>query len=564
MYKRSFFCYILFVLLLTITLNFNINNIYCTEINESEQKISENNSDLQNTNNDEEHIKKEELNRIIKELVQDLKNKIIGFDEKIELIRNTDEYINYPAIRLNVDTPLFGLNSMIDSKLKITKDVSPTDMANSYSIKTIIKNNSIRLPDSKLGSLVLSTKEVRFDDNISIGDANTSILKLIQYEKTLDNIDSFIDDQINKFFKGYIPKDKNQNIENISVRLDRLDNLMLEQDIKVLKLEILSVSEEEKSKFSEKLSIFNKISSEIKKERKEIVNMLLSYDDITDIQKRLIDVETSMSAFSKELDELLLEKKDYDILSVLTLLSRSLTLRKDNIAKYINNSVVENEIKNDNIENNQENLSTEKDDSVGDEISGFSNDNENLVEEIKVYDVISKNVLEELERYISTIDEKIKEYESKNVDKIENVDTSDNDNNVEESSSNDNDDKENEKLKQKEELLNEVLNLYKEFIAKENKFYIDNINLILTNTTNIVSDLARYTDSNLIDKMKYIYLELPDSLEKYLDETNMNLNTEIKELSTKLHEKINEFVNLYIEVNSLYEKLNVNDIKTKA
>ena len=186
---------------------FNFSSVYCTGLSELENdnivenelsNLKDNTADIEN-----QKAKKDELLKIIKELVQTLANEIKGFDDKINDIRSTDEYLNYPAIRLNIDTPLFGLNSIVENKLKITKDVSANDIANAYSIKSIIKNGSILLPDTKLGLLVISTKEVKFDDNISLNDANSAILKLIQYEKTLKNIDTFIDDQINKFFKGY-------------------------------------------------------------------------------------------------------------------------------------------------------------------------------------------------------------------------------------------------------------------------------------------------------------------------------------------------------------------------
>ena len=327
---------------------FNFSSVYCTGLSKIEDdNIVENElSNLKDNTTDIENqkAKKDELLKIIKELVQTLANEIKGFDDKINDIRSTDEYLNYPAIRLNIDTPLFGLNSIVENKLKITKDVSANDIANAYSIKSIIKNGSILLPDTKLGLLVISTKEVKFDDNISLNDANSAILKLIQYEKTLKNIDTFIDDQINKFFKGYIPKDKKQNIENISVRLNRLGTLLQEQDIKLLKLEIISISDKNSKTYEETLKEFENLSCEMKRERKEIQNMLLSYDDITDIQKRLIDTEINMSTYSKKLDNYLDENKSFNELEMLSLLKDILTSRKDKIEKYIDNATLVTEI----------------------------------------------------------------------------------------------------------------------------------------------------------------------------------------------------------------------------
>ena len=569
---------------------FNFSSVYCTGPSEIEDdnivqnelsNLKDNTTDIEN-----QKAKKDELLKIIKELVQTLANEIKGFDDKINDIRSTDEYLNYPAIRLNIDTPLFGLNSIVENKLKITKDVSANDIANAYSIKSIIKNGSILLPDTKLGLLVISTKEVKFDDNISLNDANSAISKLIQYEKTLKNIDTFIDDQINKFFKGYIPKDKKQNIENISVRLNRLDTLLQEQDIKLLKIEIISISDENAKTYEETLKEFENLSGEMKKERKEIQNMLLSYDDITDIQKRLIDAEINMSTYSKKLDDYLDENKSFNELEMLSLLKDILTSRKDKIEKYIDNATLVTEIskQSDEFEDNMKTSKQENDDTsienkvdstdknLTQDVMENKSDNELegtqfevSTEEKKVYDITYSNILDELESCILKVDEKIKEYESKSSDtdntkQLQDVDetiTKDDDK-IEDSKA------ENEIADRKEKLLGEMILVYKEFLAKENKFYTDNMNLLLQNTTNVISDLAKYTTSELTSDMKYIYLSLPDKLENNLENTNLNLNIELKELSNNLHKEIIELVNLYVKVERLYDELEVDDIKAKA
>ena len=569
---------------------FNFSSVYCTGPSEIEDdnivenelsNLKDNTTDIENQN-----AKKDELLKIIKELVQTLANEIKGFDDKINDIRSTDEYLNYPAIRLNIDTPLFGLNSIVENKLKITKDVSANDIANAYSIKSIIKNGSILLPDTKLGLLVISTKEVKFDDNISLNDANSAISKLIQYEKTLKNIDTFIDDQINKFFKGYIPKDKKQNIENISVRLNRLGTLLQEQDIKLLKLEIISISDENLKTYEETLKEFENLSGEMKKERKEIQNMLLSYDDITDIQKRLIDAEINMSTYSKKLDDYLDENKSFNELEMLSLLKDILTSRKDKIEKYIDNATLVTEIskQSDEFESNMQISKQENDDTsienkvdstdknLTQDVVENKSDNELegtqfevSTEEKKVYDITYSNILDELESCILKVDEKIKEYESKSSDTDNTKQLQDGDETITKDDDKIEDSKaENEIADRKEKLLGEMILVYKEFLAKENKFYTDNMNLLLQNTTNVISDLAKYTTSELTSDMKYIYLSLPDKLENNLENTNLNLNIELKELSNNLHKEIIELVNLYVKVERLYDELEVDDIKAKA
>ena len=442
------------------------------------------------------------------------------------------------------------------------------------------------LPDTKLGLLVISTKEVKFDDNISLNDANSAISKLIQYEKTLKNIDTFIDDQINKFFKGYIPKDKKQNIENISVRLNRLGTLLQEQDIKLLKIEIISISDENSKTYEETLKEFENLSGEMKKERKEIQNMLLSYDDITDIQKRLIDAEINMSTYSKKLDDYLDENKSFNELEMLSLLKDILTSRKDKIEKYIDNATLVTEIskQSDEFESNMQISKQENDDTsienkvdstdknLTQDVVENKSDNELegtqfevSTEEKKVYDITYSNILDELESCILKVDEKIKEYESKSSDTDNTKQLQDGDETITKDDDKIEDSKaENEIADRKEKLLGEMILVYKEFLAKENKFYTDNMNLLLQNTTNVISDLAKYTTSELTSDMKYIYLSLPDKLENNLENTNLNLNIELKELSNNLHKEIIELVNLYVKVERLYDELEVDDIKAKA
>ena len=377
---------------------------------------------------------------------------------------------------------------------------------------------------------------------------------------------------------------RKQNIENISVRLNRLDTLLQEQDIKLLKIEIISISDENSKTYEETLKEFENLSGEMKKERKEIQNMLLSYEDITDIQKRLIDAEINMSTYSKKLDDYLDENKSFNELEMLSLLKDILTSRKDKIEKYIDNSVLVTEIskQSDEFEDNMKTSKQENDDTsiensvdstdknLTQDVVENKSDNELegtqfevSTEEKKVYDITYSNILDELKSCILKVDEKIKEYESKSSDtgdtkQLQDGDETKDDDKIEDSKA------ENEIADRKEKLLDEMILVYKEFLAKENKFYTDNMNLLLQNTTNVISDLAKYTTSELTSDMKYIYLSLPDKLESNLENTNLNLNIELKELSNNLHKEIIELVNLYVKVAKLYDELEVDDIKAKT
>ena len=118
-------------------------------------------------------------------------------------------------------------------------------------------------------------------------------------------------------------------------------------------------------------------------------------------------------------------------------------------------------------------------------------------------------------------------------------------------------------LEEKETLLNELLNMTKDYITNENKFYLDNINTTLNNTTSVISDLARYTKTNVIEEMRYIYLELPDTLEGYLDSNNTNSYIETRNLSDSLYTQINKLSDVYVKMSNIYDELNVDEIKSK-
>ena len=72
-----------------------------------------------------------------------------------------------------------------------------------------------------VAGIIVKTKDVKFDEDISLADANLSVRKLMQYSKTVDNVTEFLNNQINKIYKGYIDKSKNENITDIKRKCPR-------------------------------------------------------------------------------------------------------------------------------------------------------------------------------------------------------------------------------------------------------------------------------------------------------------------------------------------------------
>lgn len=535
---------------------FAVDNIEELDIKGADNKESistnENKEDIKISEEELKQVK--ELNNIIKELIKGIRNKLKIIDDKTEEIRSLEEYENYPAIRLNIDTPIFGLVSVANSKLKIKQEVTATDIAKGYSIRYIIKNNSIKMPDKYIAGIIVSTKDVKFDENISLSDANACVLKLMQYTKTVDNTIEFLNSQINKIFKGYIDKVKSENIVDIERKLNKLDENLLKQDDKLVRLYIFSITDEEKNIFEKELEKFDNLSKKIKNNKKKINNMLISNEELTKVQKEVLELEANMIDFSTEVEnELKIVKEKANVEQILISVKNDLESRKKVLDEIVDKSIVKKEIKEDENTDNQNNDIKENEDINGN-IENNNNESQNeTIEEKVVYDIASRNILTVInDTILNNIEQKVKYYLDNNK-----KDEKDEDNGSKdklESISNE----------EKENLLDEIVNLYKEYIEKENKFYQDNINLTLKNTTSKISNLTKYTKSDILEQMRYIYLQLPTSLEGYIDSNNLNSNLEKKRLSNNLKEELNRLIKVYIDVSKIYEEFNVSELKNNA
>lgn len=529
-------------------------NVENTGINNGSEKLT-----------DEEKKQIEELNNIIKELVKSIKSKLKTIDEKVENIRKVEEYDIYPAIRLNVDTPIFGLASVTNSKLKIKHEVSATDIAKGYSIRYIIKNNSIKLADKYIAGIIVSTKDVKFDENISLTDANSAVIKLMQYSKTLDNVTEFLDNQTNKILKGYIDKNKKDTITEIERKLNNLNDDLLKQDEKLLSLHILLTTDDSKQVYLKELETFNNISKRMKANDKKIKNILISNEDLVKVQKDVLELESTMIDFSIGLDKNLDEvNKNIDEKQVLLSIQKELKERKSVLDKIVENSVIRNVIKTDvdssSYENIDSKINTDENDTKVDNKNNTQNENaEQAIEEIKKYDVVSKNILKTIEEEIINVIDKKVEYYIKDTSK-QDSDSS----NTEQAQENTKVEEVKISEEEKQQLIKDLVTLYKNFISKENKFYLDNINSTLKNTTSKISDLSKYTKTDILNQMRYIYLELPSALENYLDSTNLNSVIETRNLSNSFNKELNNLLKVYVKVDEIYNELNVENIKKNA
>ena len=528
-----FFCAILNVLSLT--------SIYAQEVTNTV------NVDTNNTSIDEEKaIRKKEIKSIIDESLVEIQKKIKNIDEKIKMLKTKEEFAKYPAIRLNIDTPLFGLSSIVDRKLIITKDVSTIDVANGYSIKSILKNNSMKLTDLSIANITVSTRDVKLDENIDIKDGNIAILKLMQYMVQINNIEKFVDNQINKTFTEYIPDERTNKIAEYKKRIAEVDKTLIETSNNLTYIYVCSSNQEQYNQEIIKYEEYKKKSIDIQNSLK---NILVTDEELENIQRNILELETKNLDFSKEVKDLLnVAKENLNEQLMLAFVKADLLQRRDKIQLYINNSIVSNVVSKENNDNTSNTVSTDTNNTqnVIDENTQNQENNSNTTEEIKVYEVMASDVLASLNSSLTKIDEDIKKYipvtSSAEVVTVDNTQTTGTIN------------KEITK-EEKLALLEKVITMYKEDIKKENKFYLDNVNYMIKDTTMKTYEVNKNTDENILKEMKYIYLNLPVNLNDYLENIGYNSTVDTTKLTEYLNKELNTIVEYNISLTKKYKAM---------
>lgn len=463
--------------------------------------------------NQDENIDKQELILVINDCVNEIKNNLKEMDKVLEQLDKTEEYEKYPAIRLNIDTPFFGLGAMVDQKLKIKNEVSTVDVAKGYSIKDITNNMSIKLPDFKVGNIVVSTRDVKFDDNISIEDAKTSILKLVQYISQTKNTSELLNKRINHVFEGYIPKEKSDKINSLNNKLVEISNNIISKDEDIITITLISNDETSKEIVSKYYDINNRIYNL----EKTLDNVLLSKEELESIEKESINLELESLEYLKKVSN---EKdKITNELNIEVLLNNTMEVLKNKkiaLDEYVSKSF------------------TYLEDSLNDQDEINSDEKE----KIQQYEITSKYIIDYEQTLLNSLDDKIKYYIPANTD--ENI-------NEEKNISDD----------ERKSLLHDVIKLYNDFVSKENKFYLDNLNYILRDTTYKLSKLPEYTDAKTVKDVKYIYVSLPEEIDDLLDKYNSKSTLQTEALTNSLKDKLLRIVDSNIQVNIEYSKYNL-------
>lgn len=480
---------------------------------------------------------KSELKKEVSSLIEELRYGITEIDEKIEELKKTDEYISYPTIRLNIDTPIFGIKSIINQKLRITKDVSAGDVAKGYSIRYIVKNKLVKIPDLKVGNIIVSTKEIDIESDLLITEYNSLILKLINYKDKVESVQEFLDIQTNKMFKDYVSNDKKEKLRDFSDRLEKIDS-----DLLKVNYDLTKVFLSEYEKYSELNKEYIELATMQKELKNELSDVLIESDKLNNLQKNIITLESDVIDYVAKIYSINNDLNKIKIDKVYLKAYNNLKNRLDYIEKYIKDSEIEKDIKED--------ISKSEDKT--------SNEDDKVTEIVTIYEVFSdksinnmKNILLNLEKSMDELDIAYKE-KNKDIDSEENSQDGDKASKIIDKLAF-------ETLTDEEidEELGNIIQKYNEFLKSEYTFYLDNVNGLLNLTNTKIKNIASVTDADLISEAKYVYIELPLNLEKYLDLYNSNSGIEIKYLISNFKNELVRLSDNYIELNELYKKLDI-------
>lgn len=483
---------------------------------------------------------KEDIVNLINEYLVEIDDRINNIDLKIENSKNQEEFDYYPAIRLNIDTPFFGITSLVENKIKVKRDISTSDVANGYSIRNIVDNKIIRLPDSILGAIVVSTKEYNISTDMTMPQLKLTLVKCIQYLSQVDSANDFVDDRINKIFKDYIDEQKQNAIKDIRDRNDKMEQSLEDISDKISKLSLLG-----KDVTNYKDTYFE-VSSQLYNIDKYSKNTLILEDELTELAKTSLTNESAIidlqNSVSKSYEEAL---KDVDYGVFLENISKEYEARTNRMNDYIEASTTQ--------------------------TKEIVNDKEEIKTTVN-YDVTSRATLEYMQIELDNINIQLDEYniqqeelkkqqeeESKNNEEQENQEEQNSQEQQEKLTQENVDD--NALIEENREKIDTLYSKYKEFLSRENSFYINNINMLLKDSNDKVSSIIAEIDSgievknDIFEYTKYVYIDLPDNLTKYINENNMESTLEIDTLITQLMNQLKDLSNKNTKITNMYNDM---------
>lgn len=503
----------------------------------SNNKIFANSIENNTNETDENEIQKKVGQKefdIIENILSDIKAQRNKINSKLDATRATDEFLNYPAVRLNVDTPIFGISDIVNNELKINYDVSSSDISAGYSIDDVIKSNKVKVPSYTVVSIIMKTRDIEINKDMSVSDANLVLFKLIDYYDKIKSVNDKLDGQINNILSGYVDKDKTSKINNINKNIN--DILSKNSTTSDLINKIFLIDSNNTDDFSTQN---NNIYFDLQKSKKSLSNTLTSSDSVSSISKSTDSSELSMVELLNSVQKSYNDKTgNIDREKLLTNNLNFIKSQNDYIINYVNNS--------DGTFQNNRNFCY---DSEYDNLS-------KLVD--RTYTITSKDLVNELQKYEDDAQKQLNDFEKakKSTDTSTTQNTNSNSNDTQENSNSTNVSETDAQKYNDEtvELLKSINKSYSDFLSKESSFLKDNINMLEEDSKNKLELISQNTDEDIYDYVKYMYIDLDSSMDALDQKTNYQSNKSLLSEIESLKSVLSNVLNLNLKINKIYDQ----------
>ena len=460
----------------------------------------------------------EEILKLIDDYLVQINEELNEIDAKTKKTQEQKEFEYYPAIRLNIDTPFFGMSSVVDQKLRVKKEISTADVATGYSIRDIVAKKTIRLPDTYLGAIVTSTKEYNIDDTMSLSQAKITLVKCIQFLSQVNSVNDYVDSQTNYIFKEYISEEKKTNINDIKDRVKKVTNQLVDISDKIKKMDLMGID------ITEYRNTYISLSTKVNEIKSQVSNTLILDSELAELKKTSLTNESDIITFETTINNAYengLENLNYN--TVLTKVSAEYQTRVNAMSDYITKA-----------------STTTK-----------NTDGSETIKEN--YKLISSATLDTLKSSLSEVNKELSATQQSSSSEQTSIEKAKTQEQIEQVRQ--------EKIARNEEKLDTIYTKYKENINKEYKFYIDNTNLLLKDSNDKLNQVYSYLDedvqidNSIFTHTKYIYIDLPTNLATYIQENNMNSIIELNILVYKLKNEISTLSTNNVKITTIYNKV---------
>lgn len=498
----------------------NINNIFATEVNAKSVNAAAINVSADNY-------------ALINNILSNIKEQRKQITEKIASVQKTDSYINYPAVRLNVDTPIFGISAIISNELKISYEVTSSDVSGGYSVDSVIKSNKIKIPSYTVASFVVKTREININDQMTQADANIVIFKLIGYLNQVKSVNERLDKQLNNILLGYNSKEKSTIVSTASTNVSDIESISSDISDMLNKIGLLNV--ENLDEYSNKNNEIEIVSDSNKK---SLSNQLTTNDAINKIIQSQVQEKEQIKTIDTQVKAIYTDKTtSIDKEALLKSIFEKIKIQNDYITKYIANS--------------DGTFQENRDFCYDYEINNLSSLSQNS------YSITSKKISTSMQSNRDDAEKQLTEYlkkkteEQKNVSSTTNNSNGNNVNNVSDQSIQKTEDQLKAEQKENLTLLDTLNKTYLEFLNNELEFIKDNMDMLIEDSKTKLTIIGQNTTEDISKYVQYVFIDYSKNINK-----SVNYKSIISKISSieSLKKELNTVLENNLQIKKIYNE----------